>query len=371
MKQKKRVLMVSCGGLGNGGVQAIMMGIVRNLSNQYLFDMMVFTSEKRHYDDEFLTYGGKIIRIPHYEGHNAFLKRVDMLVRDAYIYPKVCKILRDNQYEVIHCNKQSESAPLIKAAARYGIPIRICHSHVIESWNNNLLNLLKKRHVACINKYATHKIGCSLEACFSLYGGVEDYLVINNFYDDTKFRIPTERNKSQHFTLTQVGAFSDNKNQLFTVRVFYELSKRLPDAKLWLIGFDLDASYRQRVLLLVTSLGITDKVRFLSGDSDIPQKLSESDFFIMPSKKEGFGIALIEAQAMALRCIASDTIPTVTDCGSVIFKSLSDSPQAWASEIMQIISNKDTIIIADTDKYKESKLMTIYRQLYEGQKIVN
>ena len=89
----------------------------------------------------------------------------------------------------------------------------------------------------------------------------------------------------------------------------------------------------------------------------------------MPSKKEGFGIALVEAQAMGLRCIASDTIPTVTDCGSVIFKSLSDSPHVWSSEIMQILSNKDTIIIADTDKYKESNVMTIYRQLYDGVKI--
>lgn len=369
MKQKKRVLMVSCGGLGHGGVQSIMMGIVRNLSNQYLFDMMVFTSEKRYYDDEFLTYGGKIIRIPHYEGYNPFLKKVDMIVRDAYIYPKVCKILRDNQYEVIHCNKQSESALLIRAAALYGIPVRICHSHVIENWNNKCLNLLKKRHVACINKYATHKIGCSIEACISLYGDFGGFSVVNNFYDDTRFRIPPERNKSQHFVLTQVGSFSDNKNQLFTVRVFYELSKMLPKSELWLIGFDLDVSYRQQVHLLVASLGITENVRFLSGDSDIPQKLSESDFFIMPSKKEGFGIALIEAQAMNLCCIASNTIPKVTDCGSVIFKSLSDSPQAWASEIMQIIRNKNTVVIPDTDKYKESIVMTIYRQLYEGKNI--
>lgn len=367
MKQKKRVLMVSCGGLGNGGVQAIMMGIIRNLSDQYLFDMLVFTSEKRHYDDEFITYGGKIIRIPHYEGHNAFLKRADMLVRDAYIYPKVCKILRNNQYDVIHCNKQSESALLLKAAARYKIPVRICHSHIIEVWNNRLLNLLKKKHVACINKYATHKIGCSIEACVSLYRGTNDYFVVNNFYDDAKFRIPTEKNESRHFTLTQVGAFSDNKNQLFTVKVFYELSKMLTDAALWLIGFDLDACYKQQVMALVTSLGITDKVSFLSGDSDVPHQLSKSDCFIMPSKKEGFGIALVEAQAMGLICIASDTIPTITDCGSVVFKNLSESPQAWASEIMQIVQRGKDFII-NTDKYKESKVMTIYRRLYEDVK---
>ena len=42
--------MISCEGLGNGGVQAVMMGIVRNLSDEFLFDMLLFTSEKRFYD---------------------------------------------------------------------------------------------------------------------------------------------------------------------------------------------------------------------------------------------------------------------------------------------------------------------------------
>lgn len=364
MKKKKRVLMVSCGGLGNGGVQAIMMGIVRNLSEQYLFDMLVFTSEKRHYDDEFLSYGGKIIRIPLYEGNNVFLKKLDSLVRDVYIYPRVCKILRENKYDVIHCNRQSESAVLLKAAVRYGISVRICHSHVIECWGNKVLNPLKKRRIRCINKYATHKIGCSVEACVSLYGKDENYFVVNNFYDDTKFIFPVGKSESQHFTLTQVGAFSDNKNQLFSVRVFSELYKVLPNAELWLIGFDLDASYRKRVMELVTSLNISDKVKFMPGDSDIPQLLKESDFFIMPSKKEGFGIALIEAQAMGLMCVASDTIPKVTDCGSVLFKCLSDSPKAWASEIN---SNKNKKKIANTDKYKKSIVMNIYSDLYAGE----
>ena len=45
---KKRVLLVSCEGLGNGGVQAIMMGIVRKLSDDFHFDMLLFTSEKRY-----------------------------------------------------------------------------------------------------------------------------------------------------------------------------------------------------------------------------------------------------------------------------------------------------------------------------------
>ena len=51
----KRVLMVSCEGLGNGGVQAVIMSIVRNLKNKYIFDILLFTDERRFYDNEFET----------------------------------------------------------------------------------------------------------------------------------------------------------------------------------------------------------------------------------------------------------------------------------------------------------------------------
>ena len=43
----KRILMVSCEGLGNGGVQSVMISIVRSLSSKYRFDMVLTTDERR------------------------------------------------------------------------------------------------------------------------------------------------------------------------------------------------------------------------------------------------------------------------------------------------------------------------------------
>ena len=41
----KKVLLVSCEGLGKGGVQSVMMTIVRNLYRDYVFDALLFTDE--------------------------------------------------------------------------------------------------------------------------------------------------------------------------------------------------------------------------------------------------------------------------------------------------------------------------------------
>ena len=42
-----KVLMVSCEGLGHGGVQDVIMNIVRGGSDKQHFDILVFTNEKR------------------------------------------------------------------------------------------------------------------------------------------------------------------------------------------------------------------------------------------------------------------------------------------------------------------------------------
>lgn len=44
-KRIDKILAVSCEGLGNGGVQNIIMNIARNLHDSYIFDIVLFTSE--------------------------------------------------------------------------------------------------------------------------------------------------------------------------------------------------------------------------------------------------------------------------------------------------------------------------------------
>lgn len=135
--------MVSCEGLGNGGVQAIMMGIVRNLYTECHFDMLLFTSEKRYYDDEFLKYGGKIFRVPKYEGGNCLLHRADYYVRDFYTYREVNKILKNEPpYDVIHCNREYENAPLLMLASKYNVSVRISQAHIIHGKTNVICTLL-------------------------------------------------------------------------------------------------------------------------------------------------------------------------------------------------------------------------------------
>ena len=364
--EKRRVLMVSCDGLGNGGVQAIMMGIVRSLSNLYHFDMLLFTSERRFYDDEFEKYG-KIFRIPKYEGTCKLAEKMDPYIRDVYIYYYLCKILsREKSYDVIHCNKEYESAPLLLAAYKHHIPVRICHTHVIHNGGTSLLSIINYVRKKILNKFANVRIGCSTEACKTLYYG--DFSVLNNFYDDDRFHFsPKMIGNSKLLILSQVGSVSVVKNQLFSLDVLRCILDNGCDAVLNIVGFDNDLRYKKVIIDRIDELKLENKVVLHPGDADIPSILRSSSCFIMPSLHEGFGIALIEAQAIGLHCFASSRIPRSTDCGNVEYLNIDTGANVWAERILEWHSYYTGINnYSDTSKYKKSMLCDSVKKIYNS-----
>ena len=53
-------------------------------------------------------------------------------------------------------------------------------------------------------------------------------------------------------------------------------------------------------------MGVEDRICFLGDRNDIPELLAGADLFVLPSRYEGFGIALIEAMAAGVPVLASD-----------------------------------------------------------------
>lgn len=334
---KPKILMVIFGGLARGGTQAVMMSFVRNLSNLYCFDALLFTDAECYYDKEFESYGGKIIRVPHYNGINRWRKKIDYYIRGASLFFKIKKILKKNgPYEAIHCNDAYESALSLCAAKKVGVSIRICHSHNISRSYNFLSKILNTFYTFIINKCSTKRIGCSQDACISLYGKKVSSIVLNNPYDDFKFNPGKYENcTSSIFTLIQVARYDDNKNQLFSLEILKSLKEKKRDVLLKFVGFG-KKDYFEFLKERAKKMGVIDSVVFIDGTSaDVPMELSKSDVFLFPSKKEGFGIVLIEAQAMGLVCFVSDTVPRTTNVGGCVYLPLNDGAEKWASKILE------------------------------------
>ena len=133
--------------------------------------------------------------------------------------------------------------------------------------------------------------------------------VIPNFIDLEKFK----KQKKDHFKkaicpnqevlIVHTSNFRKVKRVNDVVRIFANIHAEIP-AKLLMIG---DGPERSKAESLSRELNIGQDVRFLGKLEAVEEVLSVADLFIMPSEKESFGLAALEAMACEVPVISSDT----------------------------------------------------------------
>jgi len=335
------ILQVAWEGLSKSGVPKIIMDITKNLSNDNDTDVVLFTKDKRYYDEEFLSYGGQIYRIPKYEGKNKFIKKANYYLRGPKVFWGMLKILRNKKYDVIHCHNEYESGICILAAFFAGVKIRISHLHNAEyrSTRKNIFNVPYHsilKFLLC--RFSTHILCCSENPKKDFFKNKKydsKIKVVLNCIDlekyDTKLK---KKEKSDKYIMTHIGQFSYKKNQMFILDLMPEVIKRIQNVELHLIGFGEE--YKKKLEKKIDELKIREYVKILPPDSNIVEELGKTDLFIFPSVTEGLGIVLFEAQAMEVPCLASDAVSRETDLGMIKYKSLNDGIFDWANEIEKI-----------------------------------
>ena len=373
MYKNEKILLISCEGLGNGGVQNVIMNIVRNLSDLFTFDIVLFTNEKRFYDDEFLSYGGKIFYMPQKKTKFKIVNYIDRFIRARRIYKKTFKIIKENgPYIAIHNHNVLEGAMCLKAAEKSKINKRITHSHrdFSEKFKHRLLShVIWNFYHKPLIKYTTCFIGCSQLSINTLLHDKNTLKnkpckIIYNPYDDQKFNPDLYTINSKEFILIQVASFSDNKNQLFSLKVLNEIKKTYSGVKLFLVGFGKEY-LNNKIYPSIEEMKLESNVEVYPSDADTPKLLSRSSGFLFPSKHEGFGIVLIEAQAMGVRCFVSDTVPKETDTGGCTFIPLSAGYKKWADIIINDYKkNKGSFIKCDCSEFKIKNTVDKFYQLY-------
>lgn len=104
--------------------------------------------------------------------------------------------------------------------------------------------------------------------------------------------------ESPGFMFTFVGRFIPAK----AVDLLIEAFARLEKGTLCLAG---DGPLRPALEALVKEKGIESRVRFLGVRDDIPCILKQAGCLVLPSRREGFGLVLLEAMAAGVPVIAT------------------------------------------------------------------
>jgi glycosyltransferase involved in cell wall biosynthesis len=158
----------------------------------------------------------------------------------------------------------------------------------------------------------------------------------------------SEREKGKEKIIGVIGKISQQKNQVFAVKVFYHIKQRLKDLKLVFFG-DEDKRYGAELRKVVQRLGLSDSVVFAGFKSNIQDIYESIDVLLVPSVFETSSLVCIEAMASGVPVITHDVGAlgeTVGDTGIVI-KSGSEE------EIIQDFVFYAEKLLLDADFYFE------------------
>lgn len=302
-------------------------------------------------------------------------------------YRQLKAILRDNDYDIIHCNTPVGGV-LARLAAR---PARKRGTKVIYTAHGfhfysgaPLVNWLLYFPIEWwLSRYTDCLITINDEdytRAKKQFRAGEIVHIHGVGYDDAKFVGPSENTKRQlrakngyaeeDVLLVYVAEMNINKNQMFLIRALKIALEKNGRIRLLLIGPDGLGGENQK---LAASLGIAERIEFLGQRTDVYALLAMCDIAVASSFREGLPVNIMEALACGLPVIATDNRGhrALVKDGVNGFLVGTKNPRALADKVLHLAENaREYAALSENAqvsvaKYAQSRILEDMRALYE------
>ena len=197
--------------------------------------------------------------------------------------------------------------------------------------------------------------------------------VIPNAVDLERFTLSKSPELRQRYAhpdeklLIHVSNFRPVKRVEDVIAIFAKVSEQI-GARLLMIG---DGPERHKASELASELGVSGRVSFLGSFPRIEKVLSVGDLFLLPSTKESFGLAALEAMASGVPVVAADTggIPEVVQDGVSGYICPPKDVEKMAEAALKLLTNE--ALHAEFSKAARARAENAFSEsvvvpLYEG-----
>ncbi len=349
---KKIVVLHVLGCLGMGGAENRIMDLVRRNDDpdiEYAF--LVNSEGPDYFDEEILSRGLKIYRVPKFRFYNYFS------------YKKAHDVFFKEHLEitVVQGNTTNTASLYLPIAKKYGC-VTVAHSR-----SAGVGGRLKTFVVSFLTKHLPEKTdymwACSSDAAIGTFGKenydagrvriIFDNIDVDKFKDPDGAGIRKKYGIEDRLVIGHVGSFLYPKNHDFLIDIFAKIHEKRPDSVLLMAG---DGPLLPGIKEKVKRLGLENDCIFAGKHADIENYYASFDLMVFPSHYEGLPGVLLEAQAAGTPIIASDVITKDVDVtGLIRYFGLSESPESWADAALDHLKN--------VSESKNSGTAKDYRQL--------
>lgn len=372
--ERKRVIRILQVGVSPcyGGTEAFLMSQYRAIDHSKVqFDFLNVYSEKIACQGEIEALGGHIyyLDMARHHGITQYYRNLDAFFK---------KYAR--RFDGVHCNFQSLiNIDILKYAKKYGVTVRIAHAHNsgYGTEPSGLQKALIYWNRITLGRYATHYFACSSLAAKWMFG--RETTIIKNAIDTDRFvyskrKRPEVRCKlglKDEYVVIFVGRLDPQKNPIFMLDIFSEVHKACANSVLFVVG---DGVMREEMESRISHHCIQDSVVMFGSRNDVHELMQAADVFLLPSKFEGLGIVLVEAQAAGLPTITSaEVVPNDVAVTNLLhFCSLDAPAKEWADTVLSARSTvrmdrKQEIVDSGFDCVRNAVIMEkLYTDLLRG-----
>jgi glycosyltransferase involved in cell wall biosynthesis len=295
--------------LNRGGAETLLLDVCRNARACGL-DLTFAATGGGELEDDFRRASAHFVR----------LSRRSPL--DLKLAGQLRQLISERGVEVVHCHQAVEALHAYLATRGTGggrgvkrvLSFHLCTA---DAKNRLALKFLAPRMDANV------AVSRELLACLKTEGGFDtarNFHVIHNGVDAARLAPDTETGKADlrselkltegDLLLGMVGNFyaDARKDQLTVCRALPAVFRRVPNAHFAFAGgrsAGAERIYRECVDYC-REQGISDRVHFLGKRADVAAVLRALDIFVFSSRKDSFGMAVVEAMLAGVPAIVSD-----------------------------------------------------------------
>ena len=277
--------------------------------------------------------------------------------------------LRKNRVDVVHSHIWDLSGVFLYYAKKARVPVRVAHSHNTSKAKhryNILKEFLRDKVLWNVFRYMIYMNANRYAACSE---DAARWLFIDPIIRRGKYCVVTkginldvfckaEVNRSGVTQVLFAGRLVHQKNPLFALDAFDAYHKINKNSHLTMIGQgDLQPNVQEKI----DRLQLRDCVTLIPESNEMARHYRTADVFLLPSHYEGLGIVLIEAQACGTKCLASDQVPLVTQCGLAQYLPLDAGCALWAETLDKLTQDKQMVL--DRSKLEVYSVQNTVKQM--------
>lgn len=203
----------------------------------------------------------------------------------------------------------------------------------------------------------------------------KDIHVVPNFIDVAKFSkafIDCQRSmmaEKDEKIITHVSNFRAVKRIGDVIKIFNLIQKKVK-SKLIMVG---EGPEREKAENLTEELGLENRVIFLGESNEVDKILCFSDLFLLPSEKESFGLAALEAMVNGVPVISTNSggLPEVNRHGFSGYLSDIGNIEEMANFGISVLDDQDNLKQFKLNASKQAqnfdihKIVPLYENLYQ------